>query len=294
MVAYLEKSEGSERFHEIIDFLNASHIKYVLTENPTIYVSFIKQFWRTTTASTNAHGQVELTASIDGQEKTIIEASLRIHLKLEHNNGVTSLPNTEIFEQLALMGVAIPLFPTMLNAPITSPSIITSSPSLSPEPSPQHTPVSILSTSQPPHSQPSPDVEEATPTPHESPLYSVHSLGYDEGSLFLNELMILCTTLSKKVEDMESNLKKTKQTYSTAITKLILRVKKLEKTIKTTKSRRRARIVLSEDEDAPEDSSKQGRKISDIDEDLNISLVQDEEMTWFQDANAEVQEDANI
>ncbi|GJT74298.1 hypothetical protein Tco_1041023 [Tanacetum coccineum] len=40
------------------------------------------------------------------------------------------------------------------------------------------------------------------------------------------------------------------------------------------KARRRARIVISEDEDAAEDSSKQGRKISDIDIDPIISLVQ--------------------
>ncbi|GJW23689.1 hypothetical protein Tco_0034311 [Tanacetum coccineum] len=37
-------------------------------------------------------------------EKTITEASLRRHLKLEDNGGVTTLPNSEIFEQLALMG----------------------------------------------------------------------------------------------------------------------------------------------------------------------------------------------
>ncbi|GJT70739.1 hypothetical protein Tco_1030025 [Tanacetum coccineum] len=104
MVAYLQKSEGSEGFHQIIDFLNASHIQYALTENPTIYVSFIKQFWRTTTARTSANGEVELTATIDGQVKTITEASLRRHLKLEDNGGVTTLPNSEIFEQLALMG----------------------------------------------------------------------------------------------------------------------------------------------------------------------------------------------
>ncbi|GKE84863.1 hypothetical protein Tco_1558605, partial [Tanacetum coccineum] len=66
----------------------------------------------------------------------------------------------------------------------------------------------------------------------------------------------------------------TKKTYSTSLTRLILRVKKLEKTIKTSKARRRARIVLLEDEDATEDSSKQGRKISDIDTDPTISLVQ--------------------
>ncbi|GKF15884.1 hypothetical protein Tco_0057346, partial [Tanacetum coccineum] len=41
------------------------------------------------------------------------------------------------------------------------------------------------------------------------------------------------------------------------------------------------------DEDTLEDSSKQGRKIFDIDEDPNISLVQDEGITWFQDVDAE-------
>ncbi|GJS72830.1 hypothetical protein Tco_0705671 [Tanacetum coccineum] len=83
MVAYLQKSEGSEGFHQIIAFLNASHIQYALTENPTIYVSFITQFWRTSTARTSANGKVELTATIDGQVKTITEASLRRHLKLD-------------------------------------------------------------------------------------------------------------------------------------------------------------------------------------------------------------------
>ncbi|GJZ10170.1 putative ribonuclease H-like domain-containing protein [Tanacetum coccineum] len=107
-LTYLEvgrtKSEGSEGFHQIIDFLNANHIQYALTENPTIYVSFIKQFWSTATARTSANGEVELTATIDGQVKTITEASLRRHLKLEDNGGITTLPNSEIFEQLALMG----------------------------------------------------------------------------------------------------------------------------------------------------------------------------------------------
>ena len=44
MVAYLEKSEDSEDFHQIIDFLNTSYIKYALTESPTIYSSLIDQF----------------------------------------------------------------------------------------------------------------------------------------------------------------------------------------------------------------------------------------------------------
>ncbi|GJV78392.1 hypothetical protein Tco_1509976 [Tanacetum coccineum] len=104
MVAYLQKPEGSEAFHQIVDFLNTSHIKYALIENPKIYISLIQQFWGTATARTTDDGEVEITASIDGQVKTITEASLRRHLKLEDSDGITSLPNTEIFEQLALMG----------------------------------------------------------------------------------------------------------------------------------------------------------------------------------------------
>ncbi|GJU25449.1 hypothetical protein Tco_1164070 [Tanacetum coccineum] len=106
MVAYLLKPEGSEDFQQIVDFLNTSHIKFALTENPTIYTSLIQQFWQTASTSTLEDGEVEITATIDGQLKTITEASLRRHLKLEDADGISSLPNTEIFEQLALMGYA--------------------------------------------------------------------------------------------------------------------------------------------------------------------------------------------
>ncbi|GJZ50442.1 putative ribonuclease H-like domain-containing protein, partial [Tanacetum coccineum] len=57
------------------------------------------------TVGTSSNGEVELIATIDKQVSTIIEASLRRHLKLEDNGGVTTLPNSEIFEQLALIGV---------------------------------------------------------------------------------------------------------------------------------------------------------------------------------------------
>ncbi|GJT00222.1 hypothetical protein Tco_0821391 [Tanacetum coccineum] len=133
------------------------------------------------------------------------------------------------------------------------------------------------------------DEEEPATLPHESPLHSVHSLGRDEGNLSLNELTDLYTSLSKKVGALENEQQQTKKTYSTAITKLIFRMKKLEKQVKTSKARRRVRLVLSEDKDAAEDSSKQGRKISEIDTDPSISLVEDEGPSWFQE-DAEIQE----
>ncbi|GJT24677.1 hypothetical protein Tco_0894614 [Tanacetum coccineum] len=84
---------------------------------------------------------------------------------------------------------------------------------------------------------------------YDSPLLRVHSLGSGEGSMKLNKLMVLCTTLSKKLETLESDLKQTKLTYGAADTKLIMKVKKLEHKVKSSKARRRVRLVVLEDED---------------------------------------------
>ncbi|GJV80904.1 hypothetical protein Tco_0659311 [Tanacetum coccineum] len=72
------------------------------------------------------------------------------------------------------------------------------------------------------------DAKEPATMPHDSSQPRVQSLGSYEGSLTLNELTVLYTTLSKKVEDLQNDLKQTKLTYGAAYTKLILRVKKLE------------------------------------------------------------------
>ncbi|GJZ87720.1 hypothetical protein Tco_0659330, partial [Tanacetum coccineum] len=49
--------------------------------------------------------------------------------------------------------------------------------------------------------------------------------------------------------------------------------KKLEKTVKTSQARRKAKIVVSDDDMASEDSSKQGRMIYEIDQDVGVTLV---------------------
>ncbi|GJY22913.1 hypothetical protein Tco_0396571, partial [Tanacetum coccineum] len=116
--------------------------------------------------------------------------------------------------------------------------------------------------------------ERLSKQPHDSPLLRVNILGSDEGSLKLQELTVLCTKLSTKVDSLEADLKQTKQIYGAAFTKLIKKVKTLEKTVKSSQARRKARIVVSDDEEDLEDPSKQGRKIVEIDEDPDISLVQ--------------------
>ncbi|GJR36035.1 hypothetical protein Tco_1211719 [Tanacetum coccineum] len=264
MVTFLNKSEGSEGFQQIVDFLNTSHIKFALTENPTIYTSLIQQFWQTASTSTLEDGEVEITATIDGQLKTITEASLRRHLKLEDADGISSLPNTEIFEQLALMGYAS----DSDNLTFQKGPIQQGEGSTVPVES-HHTPITTPSTSQQPLSSPS-----KVPTPpYDSPLPGGHTPGSDEGRMQQTELMDLVIKLSDKVLALETDLQQTKKVYSTAVTKLIMKVKRLEKIVKSSKARRRAKIVVSDDEKVLENSSNQGRMIDDIDQDAGITLV---------------------
>ncbi|GKG46069.1 hypothetical protein Tco_0498515, partial [Tanacetum coccineum] len=69
------------------------------------------------------------------------------------------------------LGIEVDLFPAMLNVPSPEPlpSRITSSPSLSFEPTPDHTTTAASSTSAPQHTEPSPTAEEHVPTSHDSP-----------------------------------------------------------------------------------------------------------------------------
>ncbi|GKF54630.1 hypothetical protein Tco_0164970, partial [Tanacetum coccineum] len=89
-----------------------------------------------------------------------------------------------------------------------------------------------------------------TPTmPHDSPLPRVHILGSDEDRMQHNELMDLVTKLLDRVVALETDLTQTKKVYGASFTKLIKKVKKLEKKDKLSKSRRKLRLVLSDEKD---------------------------------------------
>ncbi|GJR37243.1 hypothetical protein Tco_1212927 [Tanacetum coccineum] len=82
LVAFLEKPEESNGFEGIIDFLNASSIKYALTVNPTIYESCIEQFWTTGKVKT-VNGERQIQALVDKKKVIITEMSIRSNLKLD-------------------------------------------------------------------------------------------------------------------------------------------------------------------------------------------------------------------
>ena len=79
MVTYLHKPDESEGLHQILDFLNASYIRYALSKNLMIYLTQISQFWRTASVKTLDNGEIELNAMVDGivmaNTESFVEAS---------------------------------------------------------------------------------------------------------------------------------------------------------------------------------------------------------------------------
>ncbi|GKB54623.1 hypothetical protein Tco_0905376 [Tanacetum coccineum] len=317
MVAFLQKSTGSEEFHPIVEFLAGSHIKYALTANPTIYASLIEQFWQTATVKIVNNGEQELSITVDGQTIAITEASVRRHLQLADADGISSLPNNEIFEQLTLMGktrtrtrrMGIRIPQSDVPTSVADEAIIkemhdglvratTTASSLEAEQgSGNIAKTQTKATSSGPSSprtsseggpgchftmgdipvQARP--ERVSNLPNEPPLREGNTSRSGEGSMQLLELINLCTKLSDKVTSLEDELASTKAVYNKALITLTKRVKKLEKQLKH--KRIRAVIDSSKDEgpslDA-EDSPKQGRMIKEIDKDETVNLVKSREL----------------
>ncbi|GKA16129.1 hypothetical protein Tco_0695876 [Tanacetum coccineum] len=128
--------------------------------------------------------------------------------------------------------------------------------------------------------------------PHDSPLLGVNTSRSDEGRLKLEELMAMCTKLSKQVLDLE----KEKDAQAMEILKLKKRVKKLERQRKSSMSHLRSRIyrqVESSDDDLDEeDASKQGMtsdKTKPMFKDSDFDDLVDEGMAFVQEKDAENQ-----
>nr|GEU39959.1 hypothetical protein [Tanacetum cinerariifolium] len=107
MIAYLTKLDASEGFDQILDFLNASSIKYALIVNPNIYVSCIKQFW-TSVSVKKVIDVTRLQALVDKKKVIITEATIRDALRLNDAEGIDCLTNEEILTELARMGYEKP------------------------------------------------------------------------------------------------------------------------------------------------------------------------------------------
>nr|GEX69301.1 hypothetical protein [Tanacetum cinerariifolium] len=227
-------------------------------------------------ASTLDNREIELNATVDGQVKTITEASVRRHLKLADAVGISTLPTTEIFEELALMGYGEG--PTSPVGTQHAPTVIETSPQL------QNKSITYRKTRTktrrmgiriPQSNVPTSITDDAiTKEMHDGlrrATTTASSLEAEQGSgdspvqarperlyNLPNELPLG----EDKVTTLENNLTSTKAVYNMALITLTKRVKKLEKKLKH--KRRRAVIDSSNDEESSldyVDSPKQGRMI---------------------------------
>ncbi|GJT39096.1 hypothetical protein Tco_0938961 [Tanacetum coccineum] len=104
-VAFLEKTKRkSDGFHDIIDFINSTPIRYALVTNPIVRESLVRQFWATASEVSLPDATVSIEATIDGHAHTITEASIRSSLRLNDQGATVCLPTDDIYSGLAAIG----------------------------------------------------------------------------------------------------------------------------------------------------------------------------------------------
>ncbi|GKD49321.1 hypothetical protein Tco_1278297 [Tanacetum coccineum] len=101
---YLQKPKGSDDYHQILNFLRASHIRFALTNNPIICHSLVKQFWSTAILRSPELGPPAILATIDESPYTITEESVRSQLQLADDGGIDDLPIVDIYSGMDSLG----------------------------------------------------------------------------------------------------------------------------------------------------------------------------------------------
>nr|GEY82580.1 hypothetical protein [Tanacetum cinerariifolium] len=192
MVAYLEKTEGNAKFHQIVDFFTLGSIHHALTVSPTIYASNIKQFWNTANSKT-INDEKKIYATVDGKTIVIIESSVRRDLLFTDDNGITCLTNAQIFENLPLMGLVRAATTASLDAQQDSSNIAkTQSKATLNEPNPQEEgsgsgprfqEIMGVRSGEDKMEHAIELTDPVPQTPHDSPLSGGHTPGSDEGSM---------------------------------------------------------------------------------------------------------------
>ncbi|GKE17367.1 hypothetical protein Tco_1424944, partial [Tanacetum coccineum] len=124
MVAYLEKSDENAEFHQIVDFLSTCSINYALTISPTIYASYIEQFWNTATSKT-VNFVKQMHARVDGRAIVISESSVRSDLLFNDGDGkVTPLFDSMLVQNQVPEGEGSTIPPEPQPTPSTSQPIV--------------------------------------------------------------------------------------------------------------------------------------------------------------------------
>ncbi|GJX17453.1 hypothetical protein Tco_0218285 [Tanacetum coccineum] len=270
MVAYLKKPTGSKGFQEIIATVR-------IVDN----------------------GEQEINATVDGKEFTITKSSVRRHLQLSNADGISVLPNTEIFDQLTLLGYV--LTDDKLTFKKAEEGKGSGNPS-EPQPPP--------STAQPTHEEPIPNIESSSPQKTQSPRQALNkdtelpktnvpiphvpneAVHQERGD---SVERAATTATSLEVVQDSSNIAKTQSTaipiepisqetssdgspkrqetmgvplFKLGIDNFMYKIVRQGSSFGN-----RLKVDKEDDDMALEDSSKQGRMIEEIDQDVGVTLV---------------------
>nr|GEZ58656.1 hypothetical protein [Tanacetum cinerariifolium] len=211
--------EFNTDFHPMVDFIVASLLRCALTVKPTIFVSHIRQFWSTARIETTFKG-THILATVDGIQRTVFESSLKRNLKLRDEDEIISIPDTELFENLTLMGI-VSLFDTMFihqgegSGTPTEPHHTPSAEADTSHPTTSSIPLSSLPTAPIPLAldntqeeqgllnQDRATIAKSSTLPHDS-TPRVTSPTADEGSMqqTISELTALCTSLQRQHSEL--------------------------------------------------------------------------------------------
>nr|GEU74414.1 hypothetical protein [Tanacetum cinerariifolium] len=105
------KAEGSETLEQTFNRLQAivSHLEFmdVEIEQDDLNQKFLTSLAPKWLMIETTDQETKIIATVDGKPLTISESSLRRHLKLNDEEGISSLPDAELFENLSLMGYNI-------------------------------------------------------------------------------------------------------------------------------------------------------------------------------------------
>nr|GEW92169.1 hypothetical protein [Tanacetum cinerariifolium] len=249
------KNDG---FEQIVDFINANQIKYALTVSPTIY----------------------------GKKVVINEASIRHDIKLNDAEGTSCLSNSVIFEELGRMSstLASAIICLTNNQKFNFSKYILDKlkKNLEADVPFYMFPRFIQVIRKYKHRRKERKETKVFPTKiHTKDHVSKTSndpLPNGEDRMQLKELINLCTYLSNKILDLENKVIEMKSSHKAKIAELESRVEKLEeenmsltKELESFNTRVESPAIEKTVIDK-EESSKQGRKIANIDVDAKVNL----------------------
>nr|GEX56987.1 putative ribonuclease H-like domain-containing protein [Tanacetum cinerariifolium] len=250
--------------------------------------------FQTTSKAKTINGEGQLQALVDGKKIHITESTVRRDLQLEDAKGVDCLPNVAIFEQLTLMGIyvapshtkkifrnmrrvgkgflgrKIPLFPTMMVQTQKEIGEGSANPT-----DPHHTPTIIQPSTSQPHKKQKPKKSKRKDTQVPQLGVPTESVADKSVNKEMDDSLVRAatTTSSLEAEQDSGNIDKT-QSKATPN--------------ESSSQGGGPRVESSDDnEDLGEDASKQGR-ISAINADEDITLVNDQDDEQMFDADQDL------